>query len=76
MADADESGTINDRDELAMLLSYLNLEPSRACARKLNELLKQSLNNFWNPPGIHFNFFDPSLPDFFGWLKDCLPEGH
>ena len=68
MADADESGTINDRDELAMLLSYLNLEPSKDCAQKLNELLKQSLN--FRPPGISFKDF------YFKWLKDCLPARH
>ena len=67
MADADGSGTVNDDFELRMLLSYLNLEPSEACGQKLNELLSQSLNS--PRPGIRFK-------DFFGWLKDCLPEGH
>ena len=63
MADADGSGTVNDRDELAMLLSFLNLKPSEACADKLNRLLKQSL------AGISFS-------DFFKWLKVCLPARH
>ena len=63
MADADGSGTVNDRDELAMLLSFLNLKPSEACADKLNQLLKQSL------AGISFS-------DFFKWLKVCLPARH
>ena len=40
MADVDGSGTVNDGDELAMLLSYLNLEPSEACADKLNQMLE------------------------------------
>eukprot|EP00964_Phaeocystis_antarctica_P154242 scaffold122839_cov60-Phaeocystis_antarctica.AAC.1 len=45
MADADGSGTINDRDELAILLSYLNLEPSGDCADRLNQMLSQSLDS-------------------------------
>ena len=68
MADADGSGTVNDRDELAMLLSFLNLEPSEDCADKLNQLLKQSLN--FRPQGISFKDF------YFKWLKDCLPARH
>ena len=67
MADADTSGTINDNDELAMLLSYLNLEPSEDCADKLKSLFDQSLNT--DPRGISFS-------DFFAWLQDCLPQGH
>ena len=65
MADVDGSGTINDGDELAMLLSYLNLEKhGEDCADRLKELLSQSLG-----AGISFE-------DFFGWLKKCLPRQH
>ena len=60
LADADASGTINDLEELNMLLSYLNLEPSEDCLDKLKKLLTQ---------GISFN-------KFFKWLKGCLPKGH
>ena len=38
LADADASGTINELEELNMLLSYLNLEPSEDCLDKLKEL--------------------------------------
>eukprot|EP00964_Phaeocystis_antarctica_P047933 scaffold27758_cov33-Phaeocystis_antarctica.AAC.1 len=67
MADADGSSTFNG-DELAMLLSYLNLEPSGDCADRLKELLSQSLGA--GTGGISFEEF------YFKWLKDCLPDWH
>ena len=74
MADADGSGT-NDRDELRVLLSYLQVEAwsfssekhGKDCFDKLEELLSQSLNT--ELLGIGFE-------DFFAWLRECLPKGH
>ena len=57
-ADADSSGTVNDR-ELTSLLSYLNLQLSEARAAALAEAVA---HNDSNHEGIRFN-------DFFLWMR-------
>ena len=69
ICDVDGSGTVNDGDELAMLLSYLNLEPSGDCADRLNQMLEQSLDS--GTGGISFEEFY-----FKSRLKECLPDWH
>ena len=57
-ADADSSGTVNDR-ELTSLLSYLNLQLSEARAAALAEAVSHHDNT---DEGLRFN-------DFFLWMR-------